>query len=198
MKASRIPILSGLVLLLLLAASSQLHATLLHPTCNSSAILLHQASDSVSIGTLWGTSDGSKGTYEILIFRLSNGDTTIVIDPETVTFSGPCSGLDNVDLTTLFTYISREAVRDAVDDGRIGSTTNCSARFAATVMVPTCVTRIGYGAGTTFLNGDDCTQSTRTFAHCIGGAPQMMSLTGIAPCVDGESTCEEEGGGGLN
>ena len=187
------------IVLALLFITSAATATTLQPSCDPSATLINTTHLSAPMGPLLGVTDGGNTEFEVFEYLLSNGDTTLVIDPETVTFSGPCTGLDNVDLATLFNYISREAVRDAVNDGRIGSTTNCSARFATTVMVPTCVTRIGYGAGTTFMNIDDCTQSTRTFSHCInGGAPQMTAITGITSCADGESTCEKEEGGGLN
>ena len=187
------------ILFALLLITPVANAATLPPSGDQSAILISVTRLSVPIGTLLGVTDGSTTDFDYFEFLLSNGDTTLVIDPETVTFSGPCTGLDNVDLATLFNYISREAVRDAVNDGRIGSTTNCSARFATTVMVPTCVMRIGYGAGTTFMNIDDHTQSTRTFSHCInGGAPQMIAITGITSCADSESTCEKEEGGGLN
>ena len=202
MKFSRC--LLGLIPILALVAQTAVASPHLLPDCDSTSILQDSGAITVDIDCTPNDNVNNADTEVSVTYVqfLLNSDTVIVVDPEGIEFSGPCTGLDTYPLSDLFDEIAEAAVIDAIESGKVASSSNCSSPSHIDVYIPTCVTTTGSGSSTAYTNVDDCDQSIRDVEHClvssVGSAGVRGTTSCTTSCSTGESTCSDSPGGGLD
>lgn len=157
--------------------------------CPNAGIPIDSTLCSTTIHELWAGTDTTGGEWEVML-NIDGTDTTLIIDPSTITFSGASGMIDMLPAVDLFDHVARRSVVRALSLGLI-SGTSCSSTEGVTVLIPACVVRYGSGVNTTFLSIDECELTSRVVSYCPSGggyATGISSRSGSSTCTTGEST----------
>ena len=157
------------------------------PECDPSSIALDTIVLVTDVGGLLSVDEEEVEVEWIVIsVGMTNGDTVLVLDPESVRFNDTSTApVDTLAPTRLFDHLALESVRLAVDSGAIQTSGNPTSPAEIRVYTPTCVYRLGSGGTTSYTNVSDCTQGIRTvrYAHPEG------TYSGAIYATAGESSC---------
>lgn len=168
-------------------ATQQATGTPIVPDCDPGWVMVDTLSATTDIDHLWGSVESeSQAEWLVVIVKNYQGDSAVIVDPSTISFSGGCSGLDTVGLPRLFDYIAVESIRLAVMDSLIGSSSDSLNPEQMAVYIPTCVMVYGSGEMTTYQNIGVCDQAAREIVHATSNG----LFQGYQGSVSGETNCQ--------
>ena len=129
----------------------------------------------------------------VVIYANAGGDSALLIDPFSITFTGDCGGLDTTETTEVFDFIASESIRLAVEANAISTSTNPSNPATIDVWIPTCVMITGAGATTTYTSIQECDQAARHYTYSSpssGFQAGYSSVSGDVTCSSGTPTVD--------
>lgn len=141
-----------------------------------------------------GTENGTTCSDQVIVWQLSSGRTDYVLDPNAISISAPCTGIDGLSTSALFSMLAQAAVTQGVAAGFSLCPANCSDGSLVRVYFPACVNRTGSGCSTSFPPCGS-NYSTRDYTVCCptSGATLLTLLSSFCPSCTGvgcSSTCQ--------